>query len=200
MYNIAIIGGGVAGLSAALTLASTKGAKGFDRDLKILVIDDENSDLNKATLWNVPLATLGKQGKDALKSIKEDVASYENVDFIKDSATKIERDSNIKIETKESGTFISNYLILATGMHKFSIESDELVTLHHDNVPRDGKVKLASNQKQMVMEKIFVAGLLAGEPTMYACASGSGVRAALNVLEEIYGKLVVVHDVADSRR
>lgn len=52
-YDVIIVGGGVAGLSCALTLASMKGHFDWAENKRFLVIDNNSSDLLKAMLNNV---------------------------------------------------------------------------------------------------------------------------------------------------
>lgn len=49
--SIAIIGGSIAGLSAALFFAS---AKNDELDFDITIFDDDKADLKAATIYNVP--------------------------------------------------------------------------------------------------------------------------------------------------
>ena len=53
-YDVIIVGGGPAGLTCGITLASANGKFPFVEGKKYLVLYDEYSDLDKAYLKNVP--------------------------------------------------------------------------------------------------------------------------------------------------
>ncbi|MDQ7056608.1 MAG: hypothetical protein Q9M89_09245 [Persephonella sp.] len=57
---------------------------------------------------------------------------------------------------------------------------------------------MIKNSDGKVRDGLFVAGLVAGAPTMYTSASGCGAEVACDILSEWAGKTVVVHDVPDS--
>ncbi|MFN3786958.1 MAG: FAD-dependent oxidoreductase, partial [Sulfurihydrogenibium azorense] len=63
-YDVVIVGGGPAGLSCALTLASAKGHFEWGENRKYLVIDNDSSDLLKAQLYNVPGLPQGILGRE----------------------------------------------------------------------------------------------------------------------------------------
>jgi thioredoxin reductase len=196
-YSVAIIGGGPAGLTTALTLASANGKFPFVEGKRYLVIYDEYSDLDKALLKNVPGIKEGTLGKELLAQIREQVNKYENVDLVKGKVVKAEGEKgNFKIYLEDGKEFEAEYLVLATGFHKFDIEGLNVEVVEHHNSPRPNKVMLKHNNNK-IRDGLFVAGLLAGEPTMYASASGSGAKVACDILSEWAGKIVVVHDVPD---
>ena len=196
-YAVIIIGGGPAGLTTALTLASANGKFPFVEGKRYLVIYGEYSDLDKALLKNVPGIPTGTLGKELLKQIREQVNSYENVDLVKGKVVKAEGEKgDFKVYLEDGKVFEGENLVLATGFHKFDIEGLNVEVVEHHNSPRPNKVMLKHNNNK-VRDGLYVAGLLAGEPTMYASASGSGAKVACDILSEWAGKTVVVHDVPD---
>ena len=196
-YSVIIVGGGPAGLTTALTLASANGKFPFVNGRRYLVIYDEYSDLDKALLKNVPGIHVGTLGKDLLKRIREQVNSYENVELVQGKVVKAEGEKgNFKVYIKDGKQFEGEILVLATGFHKFDIEGLNIEVVEHHNSPRPNKVML-KHKNNKVTDGLYVAGLLAGEPTMFASASGSGAKVACDILSEWAGKTVVVHDVPD---
>ncbi len=197
-YDVIIIGGGPAGLTCALTLASANGKFPFVEGKKYLVLYDEYSDLDKAFLKNVP-GIQPVEGKVLLEKIRQQVSSYENVKLLKEKVIKAEGEKgNFKVETEKGSVFEGDYLVIATGFHRFDIEGLGVEIVPHRKSPRPGKIMI-KNEDGKVKEGLFVAGLVAGAPTMFASASGSGAEVACDILSEWAGKTVVVHDVPDTQ-
>ncbi|WP_456403150.1 FAD-dependent oxidoreductase [Persephonella sp.] len=197
-YNVAVIGGGPAGLTTALTLASAKGKFDFVEGNRYIVIYEEYTDLNKALLNNVPGVKKGTLGKDLIKSIRDQINDYGNVDFLEDKVVKITGEKgDFRILTQTGKEIISEIIVIATGFHKFEIEGLEVETVPHKRSPRPNKIMIKHNDN-VVLDGVYVAGLAAGEPTMFTSAAGSGAKVACDILSYWAGKTVVVHDVPDS--
>jgi len=197
-YDVVIVGGGPAGLACALTLASSQG-RGWQwaEGKKFLVIDNGRSDLNKAMLNNVPGVPIGTLGPELLQKIKEQIkATNDTVDFLEDTVTKIEGEKgNFKVYTKGGKVFEAEYVVLASGFHKFEIECESVEVMDNPKSPKPGRVMVRHDGDYKVREGLFVAGLLAGVSSMYTAAAGSGVQVAINILSEWAGKPIVIHDV-----
>ena len=195
-YDVIIIGGGPAGLTCGITLASANGKFPFVEGKKYLVIYDEYSDLDKAYLKNVP-GIEEMKGKELLEKIRKQASSYENLHLEQGKVVKASGEKgNFKVELENGETFEGDFLVIATGFHKFDIEGLNVEVIPHRKSPRPGKIMI-KNEDGKVRDGLYVAGLVAGEPTMYACASGSGAEVACDILSEWAGKIVVVHDVPD---
>ncbi|SNZ07780.1 Pyridine nucleotide-disulphide oxidoreductase [Persephonella hydrogeniphila] len=197
-YSVIIIGGGPAGLTCGITLASSKDKFDFSTDKKYLVIYDEYSDLDKALLKNVPGIEKGTKGKDLLEKIRKQASEFDNLTLKKGKVVKASGEKgNFTVYLENGEEYTSEYLVIATGFHKFDIEGLNLEIIPHRKSPRPGKIMIR-NEDGKVREGLFVAGLVAGVPTMYASASGSGAEVACDILSEWAGKTVVVHDVPDT--
>lgn len=199
-YNVIIVGGGVSGLSCALTLASGRNHFDFAISQKYLVIDNGSSDLNKACLYNVPGIKQGSLGKEVLAEIKRQIEFYNNVDFITDRVIKIEGEKgNFSVLCESKNVYNGEFIVVATGFHEFNIEIKDIEVLPHNRSPRPGKVMIKVDEKLRVKEGLYVAGTLAGKPTMFSCAAGSGVEIACDIQSYYAGKEVVVHDVPSNK-
>ncbi|MGP1449774.1 MAG: FAD-dependent oxidoreductase [Wolinella sp.] len=198
MYDVAIVGGGVAGLSAALTLATLEGVKGWE-PLKVVVIDAQKSDLLKAELYNVPMLKQGIAGKDALASLNAQVAECKNAQIVQDEVVEISGQKGAFTLKGGSDSYSAKYVILATGAHKFEIALEGATVVPHTLMPRDGMVALKTTGRNEVKSGVYAAGLVAGVTTMFACASGSGVESACAILSDIAGKVAIIHDFPGSR-
>ncbi|HIC09562.1 MAG TPA: NAD(P)/FAD-dependent oxidoreductase [Aquificales bacterium] len=195
-YFVAIVGGGPAGLAAAATLASAKGHLPIMEDKKILVVDEGNSDLKRALLRNFPAVEIGALGTQVWEEMKNRVSSFDNVDLVEGKVVSITgEDGNFTLKTEDGREFQAEKVIIATGFHKFDIEGLPVEVQPHAKAPRPGKVQLKVDEKKRVMPGVYAAGLVAGDQTMVAIAMGSGTEAALNLLSDVVGKTVIVHDV-----
>ncbi|PID47454.1 MAG: hypothetical protein CR967_04460 [Proteobacteria bacterium] len=194
MNDVIIIGGGVAGLGAGITLGSSERSK--IGSLKTLIIDNGKSDLKSAALYNVPFIPKGMKGKDALKKLKEDALFFKSVSFVEDTAKSIDTNGDSFLVKTLKGEYKAKYIILATGASSFDIKINgkQVPTKEHTLMPKPGKIKLELSGRQELHEGIYVAGLLSGVTTMYATALGSGVEAACAILSKIANKCAIIHD------
>ncbi len=201
-YDIVIVGGGVSGLSCAIILGS-----GLEHELEfikgksVLIIDDDSSDLKKAKLNNVPGIKRGTAGKELLNELKNQMKEY-SIKILQDSVISIKKDGEFFINTKENKTIQAQVLVLATGFKAFNIEGLNLKVMENPLSPKPARVMIETTKNYeaidntgAVVENLYVAGLLAGFSSMYACASGSGVQVAINILNKYAGKPVVIHDI-----
>ncbi len=190
MYSVAVVGGGVAGLSCALTLAD--GAKRFDfaKGKKFLVVDSGSSDVLKAVLNNVPGVKKGTTGEEYLEFLKAQVEEFEDVNLVEGEVAEVTGSKgNFKIVLSDGREFEADLVVFATGFHSFDVKTNLVEVIPHPRSPRPGKIALKPKA-----EGVYVAGLAAGEITMVATAAGSGVDVACEILSEWAGKVVVGHD------
>ena len=198
-YNVIIIGGGASGLSCALTLASAKG-RGWDwaENRKYLVLDTGRSDMNRALFNNVPGVPIGTLGKDMLGILKDQIQHYGGVDFLEEKVVKVEGEKgNFKVYTEKGNIFESEFVVLASGFHRFEIECEGVEVVENPKSPKPGRVMVRHDGDYKVKDGLYVAGLLAGVSSMFAAAAGSGVQVAINILSEWAGKPIVIHDVPE---
>ena len=94
--SIAIIGGSIAGLSAALFFAS---AKNEELDFDITVFDEGKADLKAAAIYNVPFFPKGAKADEIYTHIKAQIASMLEVKYI---------DSKVVSISGEKGDFTVN--------------------------------------------------------------------------------------------
>lgn len=198
MYDVIVVGGGPAGLSAALTLASTNGAKNWEA-LQVLVLDNQKSDLLKAELHNVPFLPKGISGKEALEKLSSQLLAYPNAKLESDEILEISGKKGAFTLKSATKSYEAKYVIIATGAHGFAIKGTKANPIAHTKMPREGMTALSLQGRNLIEEGIYAAGLLAGETTMFACASGSGVESACAILSDLQGKVVIIHDMPGSR-
>ena len=71
--SILIVGGSIAGLSAALLFAS---AKNDELDFDITVIDDSKPDINAVAVYNVPLFPKAINGQEILEKTRKQISDF----------------------------------------------------------------------------------------------------------------------------
>ncbi|STQ86660.1 NAD(P)/FAD-dependent oxidoreductase [Helicobacter muridarum] len=194
--SIIIIGGSIAGLSAALVLAS---AKSTELDFDISIIDDNKADLNAAAIYNVPLFPRAITGKEIIEQTKMQIDSLLKVEYIVGTVSDI---LGKKGDFQVKGYNINksaDYIILATGASRFDINGLGDIIRAHTLMNKPNKIKLHWNGRQEVKDGIYVAGLASGVTTMVTCAMGSAVEAACAILSDINGEITIVHDTPTSR-
>ncbi len=200
-YDVIIVGGGPAGLSCAITLASANDRFDWSKNRKYLIIDNYGaSDLLKAELNNVAGIPKGTIGRDLLEDIKNQALEFGNIEIKEGRVIEAkEEDNGFTIKTETGETYKGDILVLATGFHEFSIEGLNVEVVENIRAPRPGKVMVKHDGNFKVRENLFVAGNIAGCSTMFAAAIGSGAQVACDIMSKWAGKNVVIHDVPSGK-
>lgn len=195
--SITIIGGSIAGLSAALFFAA---AKNDELDFDITIFDEAKGDLKAAAIYNVPFFPKGAKADEIYAHIKGQIASMLEVKYIDNNVVEISGEKG-DFTTKDSAglSIKSDYIIVATGANKCDIKGLEAYVIAHELMPKPGKIRLQCTKRQMVKEGIYAAGLVSGVTSMVTCAMGSANEAACAILSDIKGTLSVYHDTPTSR-
>lgn len=193
-YDLAIIGGGISGLSAALILSAGIKDNESLKDKKICVIDAGGSDALKAEFFNAPGIKQGTPGKKAIKKLREQVLSYGVVKLI-DSRVKtiaLEEENYLMTLRKESEV-TADKLLLATGFRSWDITGLELPLKKFTRTTNDSRVAMKHKQYK-ISKNIYVCGLLADVSSHYPIVAGTGAQAAINIMHDWTGEWIVIHD------
>jgi len=193
MYDVLIVGGGAAGYGCALTLASVEDKFEWAENKKYLMIDNENSDITKASFFNLAGVDFGIGGDTLIKKMEVQLSKFKSCSKVCDTVTKIEKNNNSFIVTTQNSTYETKIIVVATGMHKFDIECDLVNVLEHTDVLKPNKVCLENNNN-LISENLYVAGLASGAKTMFAIANGEGTKVACDIFKLWTGKPAVAHD------
>lgn len=184
MYDIAIIGAGPAGASAALFTARAK--KGT------ILFDSDQGMTRRAWLENhygveqIDGPTLVETGKRQAEKFGAKIANAKVTDIQKQG-------DGFRIVT-DNGEFDARYVILATGLWTELAEKVGLTT-KPGTEPRIKTVYDVDANGQTNVKGIFAAGTAAGVSVHTIITAGDGARVAINVISEINGERYVDHDV-----
>jgi pyruvate/2-oxoglutarate dehydrogenase complex dihydrolipoamide dehydrogenase (E3) component len=185
VYDVVIIGGGVAGISCAMVLGSA-GKKPFAANKKIAVLTHQKaSSLQQAVFYNAYGITPGKTGAELLEE------SHDSLERFYPHVVQIPNQKVLKLEGAAGNfTLITNkesiqtkMVVVAVGYaNTFFIEGlMQYVVEHQKTPPEKNRIQLA-NHDHLVAEGIYVAGNLAGWRSQLSIAAGSGASVATDIL------------------
>lgn len=185
MFDVLIIGGGVAGVSCALILGSAH-KKSFVADKKIGIITHQKaSSLQDALFNNAYGIPAGKLGSEILTESTDHLAqTYPHIVQIPDEKViKVEGEQgNFTVTTNKSSYQTRNIVVAIGSSNLFGIEGlKQYIEPHHKALPEKNRIQLKNND-HLVANGIYVAGTLAGWRSQLAIAAGSGASVATDLL------------------
>lgn len=184
MYDIAIIGAGPAGASAAIFTA--KAGK------QTIVIDNDKSVTKRAWVEN-HFGVKEISGPDLVAVGKEQAAKF-GAAFVEDKATLIEKSGEGLKVTTENGSYEAKHVIIATGLAADVAEASGLEIIPGTE-PRIAKIVKTDAAGKTNVENVWVAGTIAGVSMHTIITAGDGAKVAINVISELNGARYVDHDV-----
>ncbi|MDD3591981.1 MAG: FAD-dependent oxidoreductase [Sulfurovum sp.] len=194
-YDIIIIGGGVSGLSCAITLGSAASKLDAASDKRILVIDAGASHLNKAEINNVAGIAEGTKGPELLGFMAKQAKSYKNVRLLSETVLSVSgTKGNFTITTDSEDRFQADTVVFANGMQTIDVEGINDLVVDHIRAPRPGMVMI-KNDYGKIGDGKYVTGCAAGASSMFAAAAGYGAQTATDIISTWTGKYTVIHDV-----
>ncbi|RZJ73871.1 FAD-dependent oxidoreductase [Flavobacterium sp.] len=187
MYDVLIVGGGVAGVSCALVLGSAKN-KPFMSDKKIgIITHQKTSNLQEALFNNAYGVPAGTLGADLLNTTLEQLATlYPEVEQIPtEKVMSIEGEfPNYTVVTNRNSYQAKNIVLAVGWANTFAIEGlMDAVEPHKKSLVDKNRIQL-KNVDHKVKDGIYVAGTLAGWRSQLAIAAGSGAAVATDLLTE----------------
>lgn len=184
MYDVAIIGGGPAGGSAAIFTA--KAGK------KTVIIDSNQSVTKRAMLYN-HYGVSEITGPDLVETGLNQAKKY-GAELVETKVTSLTKLSEgFKLET-ENGVFEAKQVILASGFLTDLAESAGLAT-KPGTEPRVKTIYDVDASGKTNIEGIWAAGTCAGVSVHTIITAGDGAKVAINLISELNGERYVDHDM-----
>lgn len=160
MYDLVIVGGGVAGLTASIYAAS--------RDMKVTVIDPEfdGGVIGKVSwITHFPGVSINETGKEFFERLYSQAKSY-NIEFIKDSVISFNLANDTKYIITENSVYESKSVIFANGTspNKLNLNNeDEYINkyIHYSttdiNKCKDKEVFVVGGSDGALKEAIYIS-------------------------------------------
>ncbi|RJS58756.1 FAD-dependent oxidoreductase [Bacillus sp. PK3_68] len=184
MYDIAVIGAGPAGASAALFAA--KAGK------KTIVIDSDKGMTKRAWIEN-HYGVLEISGPDMVETGKKQAAKF-GAEIVQATVSNIVKSENsLQIEADDK-TYEANHVILATGVLT-DLAQKVGVKTKPGTEPRIKTIIEVDSSGKTNINNIWAAGTVAGVSVHSIVTAGDGAKVAINVLSEMNGERYVDHDV-----
>ena len=185
MFDVLIIGGGVAGVSCALVLGSAH-KKVFVSNKTIgIFTHQKTSSLQEALFNNAYGIEPGKLGTDLLmESTKQLNDLYPQIEQIEgEKVMKLQGNyPNFIVVTNKKSYATKNVVVAIGYSNTFAIDGlMEYVIEHKKAVVEKQRIQLL-NDDHKVADGIYVAGTLAGWRSQLAIAAGSGAAVATDIL------------------
>ncbi|WP_010277060.1 FAD-dependent oxidoreductase [Paenibacillus senegalensis] len=188
MYDIAIIGAGPAGASAAIFTA--KAGK------KTVVIDNDKGLTKRAWLENF-YGISEISGPDLIEIGKKQAVRL-GAELLEDTAVNLEKaGEGFAIETENNGRIEAKHVILATGL-SLGIAEKAGVETAEGTEPRIKTILKSDRDGRTNVPGIWAAGTNAGVSVHAIITAGDGAKVAINVISELNGERYVDHDILQS--
>lgn len=196
-FNVAIIGGGPAGLACGLIIGSSKNKPNCS-DKSAIIIDAGHSDAHRALINNSAGLIAGTTGGDALKIAEKNLEQYPNIDKVGGKVRQIiKKDNGFEItyfsDSKENIVINSEIIVLAGGFRSFGINGLDINPVHFKRSTNQTRVMIENNDFK-VAPNIYVCGLLAGVSSQWDIVTGSGAQVGVHIISDWAGNWEVVHD------
>lgn len=185
VFDVLIIGGGVAGMQCALVLGSAK-EKPYAHEKQIGIIAHQRaSHLQNALFNNVLGLTPGKLGKDILSEGKTQLSElYPHVSQIENEKVfaVLDDEKGYKIVTNKNEYFTKMVVVALNYEKPFDIAGlEQYVEKHSRANPMKDRIQLR-NFNHLIKDGLYVCGTIAGWRSQFAIAAGSGASVATDIL------------------
>ncbi|QLK26510.1 FAD-dependent oxidoreductase [Natrinema zhouii] len=182
MPDVAIVGGGAAGLSAALFTAKN--------GLETVVFDTDETWMHKAHLFNYP-GIRSISGSEFMELTRGQVRDRGADVRVGEEVTDVDPgDDGFRVET-EDGEYEADYAVLATGADRSMAEDLEV------DFADDGTVDVDLDTETSIEDLYATGAMVRDEEWQAVIAAGDGASAALDILSKEKGEHFHDFDVPD---
>ena len=185
MFDVLIIGGGVAGMQCALVLGSGL-KKPYAINKKVgVIMHQRSSHLQNALFNNVLGLPTGTLGSDVLAAGKNQLTTnYPNITQIEgEKVISITIQNHFHIVKTIKNEYKTQVIVLALNYAKpFLIKGLEAYLETHQRAKASKDRIQLRNENYLVTENVYVCGTLSGCRSQFAIAAGSGATVATDIL------------------
>ena len=185
MFDVLIIGGGVAGMQCALVLGSGL-KKPYAINKKVgVIMHQRSSHLQNALFNNVLGLPSGTLGSDVLAAGKNQLTTnYPNITQIEgEKVISITIQNHFHIVKTIKNEYKTQVIVLALNYAKpFLIKGLEAYLETHQRAKASKDRIQLRNENYLVTENVYVCGTLSGCRSQFAIAAGSGATVATDIL------------------
>ena len=185
MFDVLIIGGGVAGMQCALVLGSGL-KKPYAINKKVgVIMHQRSSHLQNALFNNVLGLPTGTLGTDVLAAGKNQLTTnYPNITQIEgEKVISITIQNHFHIVKTIKNEYKTQVIVLALNYAKpFLIKGLEAYLESHQRAKASKDRIQLRNENYLVTENVYVCGTLSGCRSQFAIAAGSGATVATDIL------------------
>jgi thioredoxin reductase len=173
MADVLIVGGGPAGLSAALFTAKN--------GLETTVFDTDETWMHKAHLFNYP--GIGSiDGSNYLETLRDQVDDFGVDRHQETEVTAVESTDDGFTVTTDDGEYASSYVVLATGANR------DLAAGLDCALTDEGIVDVDVTMETSVENAYATGAMVRAEEWQAVISAGDGAAAALNILTKEKGE------------
>ena len=185
VFDVLIIGGGVAGMQCALVIGSGL-KKPFAINKKVgIVMHQKSSHLQNALFNNVLGLPSGTLGADVLTQGKKQLAeNYSDISQIEhEKVISIAKYNDLYVVKTNKNEFKSLFVVMALNYAKpFLIKGlENYIEPHQRAKAVKDRIQL-KNDGYLVTKGLYVCGTLSGCRSQFAIAAGSGATVATDIL------------------
>ena len=185
MFDVLIIGGGVAGMQCALVLGSGL-KKPYAINKKVgVIMHQRSSHLQNALFNNVLGLPSGTLGSNVLAAGKNQLTTnYPNITQIEgEKVISITIQNHFHIVKTNKNEYKTQVIVLALNYAKpFLIKGLEAYLEPHQRAKASKDRIQLRNENYLVTENVYVCGTLSGCRSQFAIAAGSGANVATDIL------------------
>ena len=187
MYDVAIVGGGPAGASAA-TFTARAG-------LQTVVIDADAGMTRRAMVNNHLGFPEGVRGPDLVDDGKQQ-ATRAGAEWVHGKVVDLQKggDQGFELRTEDGQTFEAKQVILTIGANAELAKQAGIAT-KPGTEPRIREIVDADREGRTSMPGVWAAGTAAGVSVHTIITAGDGARVAVNLISDVKGERHVDHDV-----
>ncbi len=180
-FEVAIVGGGVAGLSAALFLARA--------GVSVAVFDQHESSLYRVSRVNNYLGFPdGIPGAELIELGRRNAARFGAVLIDEDVSAISSADAGFSIQTVPH-SYEAGHALLASNKRTDIARSLGLELGGHG-----AKFVSVDEQGRTAVDRCYAAGRITGLPSQAIVSAGDGARVAISIIQTIRGGYYVDHD------